>query len=219
MWRVVRVQRSGFYTWLKKPLSNRAIDDQRLARQTRKLFISSGGTYGSRWIHRDLKELGQGCRVHRVARLMRINGMRAQIGYKRRWIRSGQPARVAPNRLNPEFSVEAPNQTWVGDFTYIRTYEGFLYLAVVLDLFSRRVVGWSMQPTMSRDLVMQALLSVLWRRRPTGTVLVHSDQGSQYGSQDYLAFLAEHNLEPSMSRRGALLHGSGRRWNSPFPKR
>ena len=83
--------------------------------------------------------------------------------------------------------------------------EGFLYLAVVLDLFSRRVVGWSMQPTMSRDLVMQALLSALWRRRPTGTVLVHSDQRSQYGSQDYLAFLAEHNLEPSMSRRGNCL--------------
>ena len=97
---------------------------------------------------------------------------------------SGQPARVAPNRLNQEFSVDAPNQTWVGDITYIRTDEGFLYLAVVLDLFSPRVEGWSMQLTMSRDLVMQALLSALWRRRPTGTVLVHSDQGSQYGSQD-----------------------------------
>ena len=205
MCRVLRVQRSGFYAWLKKPLSNRAIDDRRLARQIQKLFISSGGTYGSRWIHRDLKELGQTCSVHRVARLMRINGMRAQIGYKRRWISSGRHAQVAPNRLNQEFSVEAPNRTWVGDITYIRTYEGFLYLAVVLDLFSRPVVGWSMQPTMSRDLVMQALLSALWRRRPTGTVLVHSDQGSQYGSQDYLAFLAEHNLEPSMSRRGNCL--------------
>ena len=136
---------------------------------------------------------------------MRINGMRAQIGYNRRWISSGQPARVAPNRLNQEFSVEAPNQRWVGDITDIRTDERFLYLAVVLDLFSRRVVGWSMQPPMSRDLVMQALLSALWRRRPTGTVLVHSDQGNQYGSQDYRAFLAEHNLEPSMSRRGNCL--------------
>ena len=96
---------------------------------------------------------------------MRLNGLRAQIGYKRRWIRSGEPGQVAPNRLNQEFSVESPNQAWVGDITYIRTYEGFLYLAIVIDLFSRRVVGWSMQPTMSRDLVMQALLSALWRRR------------------------------------------------------
>ena len=87
--------------------------------------------------------------------------------------------------------MEAPNQTWVSDITYIRTYEGFLYLAVVVDLFSRRVVGWSMQPTMSRDLVIQALLFAVWRRRPSGTVLVHSDQGSQYGSHDYLAFLEE----------------------------
>ena len=149
--------------------------------------------------------MGETCSVHRVARLMRLNGLRAQIGYKRRWIRSGEPGQVAPNRLNQEFSVESPNQAWVGDITYIRTYEGFLYLAIVIDLFSRRVVGWSMQPTMSRDLVMQALLSALWRRRPTGTVLVHSDQGSQYGSQDYLAFLNEHDLEPSMSRRGNCL--------------
>ena len=96
MCRVLRVQRSGFYAWLKKPLSNLAIDDPRLARQIRKLFISSGGTYGSRWIHRDLKEWGQTCSVRRVAELMRINGIRAQIGYRRRWIRSGQPERVAP---------------------------------------------------------------------------------------------------------------------------
>ena len=205
MCRVLRVQRSGFYAWLKEPLSNRSRDDRRLVGQIRKRFIASGGTYGSRWIHRDLNELGETCSVHRVARLMRLNGLRAQIGYKRRWIRSGEPGRVAPNRLNQEFSVESPNQAWVGDITYIRTYEGFLYLAIVIDLFSRRVVGWSMQPTMSRDLVMQALLSALWRRRPTGTVLVHSDQGSQYGSQDYLAFLNEHDLEPSMSRRGNCL--------------
>ena len=190
---------------MKQPLSNRAKEDQRLVQQIRKLFIASGGTYGSPWIHRDLKDLGAGCSVHRVARLMRQSGLRAQIGYRRRWIAGGRPARVAPNRLNREFTVDRPNQAWVGDITYIRTYEGFLYLAVVLDLFSRRVIGWSMQPTMSRDLVMQALLSAVWRRRPHGTVLVHSDQGSQYGSQDYLAFMDAHSLEPSMSRRGNCL--------------
>ncbi len=205
MCRVLRVHRRGFYAWVKQPVSARAKEDQRLLGQIRKLFIASGGTYGSRWIHRDLKELGETCSVHRVARLMRRNGLRAEVGYKRRWIRGGQPARGAPNRLNREFAVPAPNQAWVGDITYVRTYEGFLYLAVVLDLFSRRVIGWSMQPTMQRDLVMQALLSAVWRRRPAGTVVVHSDQGSQYGSHDYMAFLEEHGLEPSMSRRGNCL--------------
>jgi putative transposase len=205
MCRVLRVERSGFYAWLRHPVSARAHEDARLLRIIQELFTASGGTYGSPWIHRDLLELGETCSVHRVARLMRQASLRAQIGYKRRWIPAGLPARVAPNRLNRVFTVDAPNQVWVGDITYIRTHEGFLYLAVVLDLFSRLVVGWSMQPTMSRDLVMQALLAAVWRRHPTGPVVVHSDQGGQYGSQDYLAFLAAHGLEPSMSRRGNCL--------------
>ncbi len=121
MCRVLRVQRSGFYAWMKQPLSNRAKEDQRLVQQIQKLFIASGGTYGSPWIHRDLKDLGEGCSVHRVARLMRQSGLRAQIGYRRRWIAGGRPARVAPNRLNREFTVDRPNQAWVGDITYIRT--------------------------------------------------------------------------------------------------
>jgi putative transposase len=190
MCRVLRVHRSGFYAWLHQPVSARAQEDARVLRLIRELFIASGGTYGSPWIHRDLRELGETCSVHRVARLMR---------------QDGRPARVAPNRLNRVFTADAPNRAWVGDITYVRTREGFLYLAVVLDLFSRLVVGWSMQPTLSRDLVMQALLAAVWRRRPTGPVIVHSDQGSQYGSQDYLAFLAAHGLEPSMSRRGNCL--------------
>jgi len=163
MCRVLRVERSGFYAWLRQPLSARAQDDVRLLAIIRELFTASGGTYGSPWIHRDLLELGERCSVHRVARLMRRAGLRAQIGYKRRWIAAGRPARVAPNRVNRVFTVDAPNQVWVGDITYIRTLEGFRYLAVVLDLFSRRVVGWSMQPTLSRDLVMQALLAAVWR--------------------------------------------------------
>ncbi len=205
MCRVLRVERSGFYAWRQRPVSNRAQDDARLLRQIRDLFTASGRTYGSPWIHRDLRELGETCSVHRVARLMRQDGLRAQIGYKRRWIASGPPARVAANRLNRMFTADAPNQAWVGDITYIRTDEGFLYLAVVLDLFSRRVVGWSMQPTPSRDLVLHALLAAVWRRHPTGPVLVHSDHGSQYGSHDYLTFLAAHGLVPSMSRRGNCL--------------
>jgi putative transposase len=165
MCRVLRVQRSGFYAWLRAPVSLRAREDMRLLALIRKLFVASGGTYGSPWIHRDLRELGEPCSVHRVARLMRQAGLRAQIGYTRRWIAHGRPARVAPNRLNRVFTADAPNQVWVGDITYVRTHEGFLYLAVVLDLFSRLVVGWSMQPTLSRDLVMQALLAIVVARR------------------------------------------------------
>ena len=168
-------------------------------------FVASGGTYGSPWIHKDLREAGERCSVHRVARLMRESRLRAQIGYKRRYIKGGLPAKVADNRLRRDFTANAPNQAWVTDITYVRTYEGFLYLAVVVDLFSRRVVGWSMQNTLSRELVIQALLMAVWRRQPTESVLVHSDQGSQYGSHDYLLFLREHGLEPSMSRRGNCL--------------
>jgi len=205
MCRVFRVHPSGFYAWLRKPLSDRAIEDQRLTTMIKASFVASGGTYGSPWINKDLREAGERCSVHCVARLMRVNRPRAQIGYKRRYIKGGKPAKVADNRLNREFTATAPNQAWVSDITYVRTYEGFLYLAVVVDLFSRLVVGWSMQNTLSRELVIQALLQAVWRRAPTGKVLVHSDQGSQYGSHDYLAFLRQHGLEPSMSRRGNCL--------------
>lgn len=128
--------------------------------------------------------------------------LKAQIGYKRRYIKGGKPSRIADNVLERDFKPDAPNTAWVSDITYIRTYEGFLYLATVIDLFSRRVVGWSMDKTMDKHLVIQALLMAVYQRRPKHSVLVHSDQGSQYGSADYLSFMKEHNLKPSMSRRG-----------------
>jgi putative transposase len=109
---------------------------------------------------------------------------------------------VAPNHLQQQFDVTAPNRVWVTDITYIRTHEGWLFLAVVLDLFSRQVVGWSMQPCMDRELALNALLMAVWRRQPKDTVLVHSDQGSQFSSYDWQDFLKAHNLAPSMSRRG-----------------
>jgi putative transposase len=202
MCRVLRVHPSGFYAWLKKPLSDRAIEDERLLKLIQSSFIASGGTYGSPMIHQDLREQGERCGVHRVARIMRQAGIRAEIGYKRRSFKGGKPAVVADNRLNRQFTVDEPDRAWVTDITYIRTYEGWTYLAVVIDLFSRLVVGWSMQPRLRRDLVLQSLLSAVWRRKPIGKVLVHSDQGSQYSSDDTLRFLKAHNLEPSMSRRG-----------------
>ena len=205
MCRVFKVHFSGFYAWLCKPLSTRTIEDQRLLKLIKEFFVASGATYGSPWIHRDMREAGETCSVHRVARIMRENKLKAQIGYKRRYIKGGKLASVAENRLDRNFSPDAPNRAWVSDITYVRTYEGFLYLATVLDLFSRRIVGWSMDKTIDRHLVLHALLMALWKRQPKEPVLVHSDQGSQYGSADYLAFMKENNLEPSMSRRGNCL--------------
>ncbi len=202
MCRVLRVHPSGFYAWLKKPLSKRAIEDERLLKLIQESFVASGGTYGSPMIHQDLREQGERCGVHRVARVMRQAGIRAEIGYKRRVFKGGKPAVVAENHLNRQFTVDEPDKAWVTDITYIRTCEGWIYLAVVIDLFSRAVVGWSMQPRLRRDLVLQSLLSAVWRRKPHQKVLVHSDQGSQYSSDDTLRFMKAHNLEPSMSRRG-----------------
>jgi putative transposase len=133
---------------------------------------------------------------------MRINGIRAIRGYKKPRYKSGKPAVVVPDRLEQNFSVDAPDRVWVTDITYIRTFEGWLYLAVVVDLYSRIVVGWSMKSTLSRELVLDALLMAVWRRRPKQPVIVHSDQGSQYGSDEWMQFCKTHNLVPSMSRRG-----------------
>lgn len=202
MCRVLKLNRSGFYAWLKQPLSIRAIEDNRLLKRIKEFYVASGGTYGSPWIHRDLREAGELCSVHRVAKIMRLNNLKAQIGYKRKYIKGSKPSRIADNVLERDFAPIKPNTAWVSDITYIRTYEGFLYLATVIDLFSRRVVGWSMDKNMDKHLVIGALLMAVYQRRPKESVLVHSDQGSQYGSSDYLAFMKEHNLKPSMSRRG-----------------
>jgi len=134
---------------------------------------------------------------------MQKAGLRAQVGYRRRSGHYGsKPSIVATNQLKQDFAVPVPDQAWVTDITYIRTHEGWLYLAVVIDLYSRRVVGWSMHSRMQTDLVLNALLMALWRRKPKAKVIVHSDQGSQYTSHEWQSFLLSHNLEASMSRRG-----------------
>jgi len=202
MCRVLKLNRSGFYSWLKKPISDRAREDSRLLKLIKQFYIASGATYGSPWIHQDLKEAGEVCSVHRVAKIMRQHNLKAQIGYKRRYIKGSKSSRVADNLLARQFNPIKPNESWVSDITYIRTYEGFLYLATVMDLFSRRIVGWSMDKNIDKHLVTNALLMAVYQRQPKSEVLVHSDQGSQYGSGDYLAFMKEHNLVPSMSRRG-----------------
>lgn len=193
---------SGYYAWKRKPDSARRKEDQRLIGLIKQSWLESGAVYGYRKITRDLHELGERCGKHRVYRLMRQEGLRAQVGYRRRAGKYGRPATVAPNKLEQKFDVEAPNKAWVTDITYIRTQEGWLYLAVVLDLFSRQVIGWSMRSRIDSELAINALLMAVWRRNPKEKVIVHSDQGCQYTSQDWLSFLKAHGLESSMSRRG-----------------
>ena len=203
MCRGLRVHPSGFYAWLKSPFSKRAVEDERQTELIKDAWEDSGKVYGYRKLHDDLCDQGETCCPNRVARLARLAGIKAQIGYKRRLGKyGGKPSVVVNNTLDRQFNVDAPDRFWVTDITYIKTYEGFSYLAVVIDLYSRKVVGWAMQSRQPTDLVLQALLMAVWRRKPASKVLIHSDQGSQFTSIDWAAFLKQHNLEHSMSRRG-----------------
>ena len=203
MCRCLRIQPSGFYAWLKNPLSRRAKEDTRQTELLRQAWEDSGKVYGYRKLHDDLLDQGETCCPNRVARLAGLAGIKAKIGYKRRpGSYGGKPSRVVDNSLARQFDVAAPDKAWVTDITYIRTQEGFAYLAVVIDLYSRRVVGWSMQSRQTTDVVLQALHMAVWRRKPKQRVLIHSDQGSQFTSMDWASFLKAHNLDHSMSRRG-----------------
>ncbi|MGS8556378.1 IS3 family transposase, partial [Salmonella enterica] len=200
--RVLDVHPSGFYAWLQQPHSQREQANQMLTGQIKQFWLESGCVYGYRKIHLDLRDTGQQCGVNRVWRLMKRAGIKAQVGYRSPRARKGEDSIVAPDRLRRQFNPDAPDERWVTDITYIRTHEGWLYLAVVVDLFSRKVIGWSMQPRMTKEIVLNALLMALWRRNPQKAVLVHSDQGSQYTSYEWQSFLKSHGLEGSMSRRG-----------------
>ena len=201
MCRVLGVAPSGYYEWLKHPLSNRAVEDARLLRLIRASFTASHGIYGAPRVFLDLREAGETCSKHRVERLMREANLRALHGYRVRRQSVGKPAILIPNLLQRQFTATRPNKAWVTDITYIRTWQGWLYLAVVLDLFSRKIVGWATSPTIHREVVLNAVLMAVRQRRPRGT-LIHSDQGTQYGSDAWRRFCRSHRLEPSMSRKG-----------------
>jgi putative transposase len=202
MCRLLGVSRSGFYAWLQKPLSDRAVEDQRLLGLIRAAYAASHGVYGAPRIFLDLREAGETCSKHRVARIMRANNLKARHGYRTpQYVRSHATSLLTPNTLQRGYTVQRPNQAWVTDITYVRTWEGWLYLAVVMDLYSRRIVGWSTKPTLAQDLVLDALLMAVRRRKPVH-VLIHSDQGSQFSSDAWRRFCRAHHLEPSMSRRG-----------------
>jgi len=203
MCEVLSVSRSGYYAWLKNPESKRKQSNSKLREKIRTIHRDSGEAYGSPRVYQALKEQGETCSENRVARLMREDGLRAKT--KRRFkatINSEHNLPVAPNLLDRNFSPEAPNQVYAGDITYIWTAEGWLYLAVVIDLFSRSVVGWAMNKQMTRQLVMNALTMAVQRRRPPSGVVFHSDRGSQYASGDFQKLLTKHGMRCSMSRKG-----------------
>ena len=173
-----------------------------LCRLIRASFEASQGVYGAPRVFLDLREAGETCSKHRVARLVRQNNLRALHGYRtRRWA-VGKPSVLIPNLLKRQFTVTRPNKAWVADITYIRTWQGWLYLAVVMDLFSRRIASAGRpDPTICRDLMLDAVLLAVRRRHPRDT-MVHSDQGTQFGSDAWRRFCISNHLEPSMSRKG-----------------
>jgi len=183
-------------------VSARQKDDDRLIERIKAVHEESSGSYGSPRICRELRESGETCGENRVAKLMKAHKIKAERRYRRPKYRYSKPSLGVPNRLGQDFDVTGPDRVWVTDITYISTSEGWLYLAVVIDLFSRRVVGWSMSSMITSDLVIKALLNAIWRRRPKSKVIVHSDQGSQFSSDTWNRFCRDHNIERSMSRRG-----------------
>jgi putative transposase len=198
------VSRSGFYAWCTRPMSARAQTDARILQTVRRAFADSGDTYGARRMLTEVRVAGHDCGRERVARLMRSAALRARPRKRARPSDTGvrTTAAIAPNVLDRQFVATTPNQKWVADFTYVWTDEGWLFVAVVLDLFSRRIVGWSMQSTMTSELVTDALVMAVWRRgRPT-TALHHSDQGSQYTSEPFQRLLRTLGVRCSMSRAG-----------------
>jgi len=198
------VSRSGFHAWLVRPPSLRARQDEAIVVAARSSFLASGRTYGARRVWRDVLADGHGCGLHRVERLMRREGLRARPRRRGLPVDGGlrKAEVIACNVLDRQFSADAPNRKWVADFTYIWTAEGWLYVAAVIDLFSRRVVGWSMSTTMTSQLVVDALMMAVWRRGKPDALLHHSDRGSQYTSDHFQRLLADHGIQCSMSRSG-----------------
>lgn len=204
MCRCLRVSPSGYYGWVTRAPGGRAQENARLLVRIRALHADHDGVVGSPRVWEDLRYAGERCGRHRVARLMRQAGLRG-VPQRRQWRK--KPAGVRPqgtrNHLERDFHAEAPNTKWVTDITYIRTAEHWLYLCVVLDLYSGLVVGWSMGPRQDRQLVVHAVLMALWQRPGRTPVILHSDRGCQFTSEEYQRFLAAHQVICSMSAVGS----------------
>lgn len=198
------VSRGGFYAWLSRPRSKRSRSDEELGAKVRASFLASDRTYGARRVWHDMLAEGIECGLHRIERLMRLQGLKSRPRRRRMPVDTGErcSSAVAPNVLDRAFEASSPNRKWIADFTYVWTAEGWLYVAAVVDLFSRRVVGWSMNAAMTAQLVTDALLMAVWRRGKPGALLHHSDRGSQYTSEQFQRLLSDHGITCSMSRSG-----------------
>ncbi len=200
---LLNVSRSGYYAWLKRPESRRSRDNRALEAKIRALHAASHGIYGSPKIHRDLIDDGVRCGKNRVARIMRKAGIRSRRTKKfKATTNSRHNLPVAANLLDQDFTAETPDSVWVGDITYVPTQQGWLYLAVLIDLYNRKVVGWSTSSRMTRQLAIEALQMALDRHHPSKGLIHHTDRGSQYASGDYQKVLADRKIVCSMSRKG-----------------
>jgi putative transposase len=196
------VSRSGFHAWLTRTPSARSRSDEEIGSKVRASFMGSDRTYGARRVWHDVLADGVCCGLHRIERLMRQQALRARPRRRGLPKDAGERSIIATNILDRQFAADGPNQKWVADFTYIWTAQGWLYLAAVIDLFSRRVVGWSMKADMTAQLVTDALMMAIWRRGKPDALLHHSDQGSQYTSEQFQRLMTDHGVTCSMSRSG-----------------
>ena len=203
MCELLNVSTSGYYAWLKRPVRQREQENKQLVVEIQHLHKRSRQTYGSPRIHADLQDMEIGVSRKRVARLMRRHGIRTRQKRRFKTTTKADPTRTSqPNLLAQDFSAEAINEKWVADITYIATADGWLYLAAILDVYSRKIVGWSMSPRLHKKLVKDALLMALGRRPVPDGLIHHSDKGSQYTSDDYLKLLKQHHIDISMSGTG-----------------
>lgn len=203
---LLNVSSSGYYDWCDRPESHRSRKNRHLTQKIKRYHQQSTGIYGSPKIHKDLVAEGEKCSVNRVARLMKEADVKSKMA--RKFVittNSKNTMQPAPDLLKRQFKVDIQNKAWVSDTTFIATREGWLYLAVILDLFSRQVIGWSMSTNNNTELVQNALTMSIWRRGKIKDVIVHSDQGSTYASGDYQKQLSDNKLRCSMSRKGECL--------------
>ena len=204
--RALEVSSSGFYDWLDRPESNRARENRQLVSKITLCHQASKQIYGSPRIHQELVGMGEQVGVNRVARLMSEHGIQSKMAKKFVITTdSKNTMQPAPDRIKRAFDVEMPDKAWVSDTTFIPTRKGWLYLAVIIELYSRQVLGWAMSDRNNAQLVQDALTMAIWRRGKVDSVIVHSDQGSTYASGDYQRLLRENNMLCSMSRKGECL--------------
>jgi putative transposase len=199
----LEVSPSGYYAWRHRPPSAREMANHELFNKIEAVYNDSDGTYGSPRIYHELKAQGVSCSENRVARLMKLRKLRAkQVRRYKSTTKRNKKHRAAPNLLKRDFTAERPDHKWLSDITYIPTQEGWLYLAAILDLYTRRIVGWAMAERMTSELTLAALRMAIQQRRPTAGLIHHSDQGSQYTDQAYQDLLETHGIQPSMNGVG-----------------